>query len=248
MISKSFERSRIKSISLNKSSLLRRFIQSLIRKSNQLNSMNHQNCVTRFWLARKMQIYKLKPVLFVTSQIILLRSTLIDSLKSMRWMTKMNSIILISSQILIQKLTLSSKVIFLCNLNEILSKKNYFEESFLIKTSLIAQNKTFSLRSLINSDFVVYTLIYINLADKICQKLNLQSISLIKKKLIWEYDKKLFQKIITHKILSNLIIEDHINADSWHWTSWCHIEQILNKQKMKYYWTFIMILSYSMIN
>ncbi len=130
-------------------------------------------------------------------------------------MTKMNSIILISSQILIQKLALSSKVIekikviSLCNLNEILSKKHYFEESFLIKMSLIAQNKTFSLRSLINSDFIIYTLIYINLADKICQKLNLQSISLIKKKLIWKYNKKLFQKIITHKILSNLIIDDH---------------------------------------
>jgi len=97
----------------------------------------------------------------------------------------------------------------LCNLDEILSKENYFEKSFLIKTSLITQNKTFSLRSLIDSDFVVYTLIHINLADKIYQKLNLQSILLIKKKLIWEYDEKLSQKIIIHKILSNLIIESH---------------------------------------
>jgi len=62
----------------------------------------------------------------------------------------------------------------------------------IIKTSLITQNKTFSLHSLINNNFVIYILIHINLADKICQKLNLQFISLIKKKLIQEYDKKLF--------------------------------------------------------
>ncbi len=97
----------------------------------------------------------------------------------------------------------------MCNLDEILSKENYFEKSFLIKTSLITQNKSFSLRFLINSDFVIYTLIHINLADQICQKLNLQFTLLIKKKLIQEYDEKLSQKIITHKILSNLIIESH---------------------------------------
>jgi len=97
----------------------------------------------------------------------------------------------------------------LYNLNEIFSKENYFEKSFLIKTSLITQNKTFSLYSLINNDFVVYTLIHINLADQICQELDLQFILLIKKKLIPKYNEKLFQKTITYKILFNLIIESY---------------------------------------
>jgi len=88
-------------------------------------------------------------------------------------------------------------------------KENYFEKSFLINAFLISQSNSFSLRSLINSDFVVYTLIHDKLVDKVCQKLEIQSISLAKKKLIQDYDEKLARKTITHKILLNLTIESH---------------------------------------
>ncbi len=97
----------------------------------------------------------------------------------------------------------------MCKLDEILSKENYFEKSFLIDTHLIFQNRSFSLRSLIDSDFVVYTIIHSNLVDKVCKKLKIQPISLTKEKLIRDYDEKIFKKIITHKILLNLIIESH---------------------------------------
>ncbi len=88
-------------------------------------------------------------------------------------------------------------------------KENYFEKSFLINASLISQSNSFNLRSLIDSDFAVYTLIHDKLVDKVCQKLEIQSISLVKKKLIWDYDEKLARKTITHKILLNLTIESH---------------------------------------
>jgi len=101
------------------------------------------------------------------------------------------------------------KIISLCNLDEILSKENYFDKLFLVDALLILQNKSFSLCSLIDSDSVVYTIIHINLVDKVCKELRIQSISLIKEKLIKEYDEKIFKKTITHKILSNLIIESH---------------------------------------
>jgi len=101
------------------------------------------------------------------------------------------------------------KIIFLCNLNEILSKENYFDKSFLVNALLILQNELFSLRSLIDSDSVIYTIIHINLVDKVCKELKIQSISLTKEKLIKEYDEKIFKKTITHKILLNLIIESH---------------------------------------
>ncbi len=52
-------------------------------------------------------------------------------------------------------------------------------------------------------------IIYFNLVDKVCKKLKIQSILLTKKKLIRNYDKKIFKKIITHKILFNLIIESY---------------------------------------
>jgi len=97
----------------------------------------------------------------------------------------------------------------LCKLDEILSKENYFEKSFLIDAHLISQNQSFSLCSLINSDSVVYMIIHSNLVNKVCEKLRIQSISLAKEKLIRDYDEKIFKKIITHKILLNLIIESH---------------------------------------
>ncbi len=97
----------------------------------------------------------------------------------------------------------------MCKLNEILSEKNYFEKSFLINVFLNSQNQSFSLHSLIDSDSVTHMLIHTNLVNKVCEKLKIQSISLIKEKLIRDYDEKIFKKIITHKILFNLIIKSH---------------------------------------
>ncbi len=97
----------------------------------------------------------------------------------------------------------------MCKLDEILSKENYFEKSFLINAHLISQNWSFSLCSLIDSDFVIYMIIHSNLINKVCKKLRIQSIFLTKEKLIRDYDKKIFKKIIIHKILLNLIIESH---------------------------------------
>jgi len=114
-----------------------------------------------------------------------------------------------------KKLVISSKVIkeieiiFLCKLDEILLKENYFEKSFLIDAYFIFQNRSFSLHSLIDSDSVIYMIIHSNLVDKVCKKLKIQFISLTKEKLIRDYDEKIFKKIITHKILFNLIIESH---------------------------------------
>jgi len=88
-------------------------------------------------------------------------------------------------------------------------KENYFEKSFLINASFISQSNSFSLRSLINSDFIIYMLIHDKLVDKVYQKLEIQFISLAKEKLIRDYDEKLVRKIITHKILLNLMIESH---------------------------------------
>ncbi len=101
------------------------------------------------------------------------------------------------------------EIIFLCSQIEVLLKENYFEKSFLINASLISQSNSFSLRSLIDSDFVVYTLIHDKLVDKIYQKLEIQFILLAKEKLIWDYNEKLVRKTITHKILLNLTIESH---------------------------------------
>ncbi len=97
----------------------------------------------------------------------------------------------------------------MCKLDEILSEENYFEKLFLIDIFLNSQNWSFSLCSLIDSDSVVHMLIHVNLVNRVCKKLEIQSISLTKEKLIRDYDEKISKKIIIHKILLNLIIESH---------------------------------------
>jgi len=97
----------------------------------------------------------------------------------------------------------------LCNQIEILQKESYFEKSFLINAFLISQNKSFNLQFLINSDLIIYTLIYIKLVDKVCRELKLQFILLFKEKLRYNYNEKLFKKTIIHKISFNLIIDSH---------------------------------------
>jgi len=97
----------------------------------------------------------------------------------------------------------------LYNLDKISSEENYFKKLFLINAVLISQSKSFNLWSLINSDFVVYILIHTKLVNKVCKKLKIQFISLTKEKLIWDYDEKLFKKVITYKILLNLTIKSH---------------------------------------
>jgi len=52
-------------------------------------------------------------------------------------------------------------------------------------------------------------IIHFNLVNKVCKKLRIQFILLTKEKLIKDYDEKIFKKIITHKILFNLIIKSH---------------------------------------
>jgi len=84
----------------------------------------------------------------------------------------------------------------LCKLDEILSEENYFEKLFLINIFLNFQNRSFSLRFLINSDSVTHMLIHVNLVNKVCKKLEIQFISLTKEKLIRDYDEKIFKKII----------------------------------------------------
>ncbi len=88
-------------------------------------------------------------------------------------------------------------------------KENYFKKSFLINASFIFQSNSFNLRSLINSDFIIYMLIQNKLVNKVYQKLEIQFILLAKEKLIWDYDEKLVRKTITHKILLNLTIKSH---------------------------------------
>ncbi len=111
--------------------------------------------------------------------------------------------------VIFSKVIKEIEIISLCKLNEILLKENYFEKSFLINAHLIFQNQSFNLHSSIDSDSIIYMIVHSNLVYKVCEKLKIQFISLTKEKLIKDYDEKIFKKIITHKILLNLIIKSY---------------------------------------
>ena len=74
------------------------------------------------------------------------------------------------------------EIISLCNLIDEISpiKENYFEKSFLVDVTLFSQDEFFKLRSLIDSDLMIYILIYTKLVNQICQKLEIQLIQLAK--------------------------------------------------------------------
>jgi len=91
------------------------------------------------------------------------------------------------------------KIISLCNLDEILSKENYFDKSFLVNVLLILQNESFSLCSLINNDSAVYIIIHINLVNKVCKELRIQFISLTKEKLIKNMMKRYLKRLLLIK-------------------------------------------------
>ena len=68
----------------SKSSLLRSEIHWIFIERLKLSYQStRQNCMTQLWLTSKRQIYKLKAVSFVISQIISLKSVLIKSQESM---------------------------------------------------------------------------------------------------------------------------------------------------------------------
>jgi len=94
------------------------------------------------------------------------------------------------------------EIISLCSQIEVLLKENYFEKSFLINASFIYQSNSFSLCSLINSDFVVY----INLSSSSSYSTQLRLNYSVE--LSWEESTKLDQVEFNSQLNS-------INSTSW---------------------------------
>ncbi len=86
---------------------------------------------------------------------------------------------------------------------------DYFKLHEDDRLSCLVDWQSIAFRDILDSDFIVYTLIHNKLVNKVCQKLEIQFILLAKEKLIRDYDEKLARKTITHKILLNLMIESH---------------------------------------
>jgi hypothetical protein len=97
-----------------------------------------------------------------------------------------------------KKLTISS----------FLMKDDLFDENSVLIDCLV---KKFSSIAMIDIDVIEYAFVDESIAQKICDVMSIESIKLVKKRVIRTYDDRKNQ-VITHVIYSSLIIQNHTES------------------------------------
>ncbi len=90
-----------------------------------------------------------------------------------------------------------------------MSDDSFASESLTIKCVLSSNEISYSLKSLIDIEAADYSFIDEVIAQIICDQLQIESLTLIKAKLIREFDDHYAKKLITHVIYLNLTVQDH---------------------------------------
>jgi len=91
------------------------------------------------------------------------------------------------------------------------SSDDFFaSKSLTIKYVLFSNEISYSLKSLIDTEAADYSFIDELIAQKVCDHLQIESLSLIKLKSIRKFDDHYAKKLITHAIYSNLTVQDYI--------------------------------------
>ncbi len=94
----------------------------------------------------------------------------------------------------------------LISLTASMSDDSFTSESLIIECILFSNEISYSLKSLINTETADYSFINEVTAQVIYNQLQIESLALIKTKLIREFDDHYVKKLITHVIYSNLIV------------------------------------------
>jgi len=84
-------------------------------------------------------------------------------------------------------------------------------KSFIVNIILNSLKKIFRSLALINIKVIDMTFINDSLISKLCERFDIQSISLFKLKLIHSYDKTLDWRSITHALYISVTIQEHKN-------------------------------------
>ncbi len=88
---------------------------------------------------------------------------------------------------------------------------NFFaSESLTIECVLSSNEISYSLKSLIDIEAADYSFIDEVIAQIVCDQLQIELLTLIKVKSIWEFDDYYAKKLITHVIYLNLTVQDHM--------------------------------------
>ncbi len=84
---------------------------------------------------------------------------------------------------------------------------DFFASESLTTECVLSSNEiSYSLKSLIDIEAADYSFIDEVIAQIVCDQLQIESLTLIKAKLIQEFDNHYAKKLITHVIYSNLIV------------------------------------------
>jgi hypothetical protein len=88
---------------------------------------------------------------------------------------------------------------------------NFFDDkSIIVKCTLNFKNE-YKIKAMINNDCIDYFFIDINIAHKMCESLNINSLKLNKSREVKKYDERRSKNII-HAIYSFMIIQDHTKS------------------------------------
>ncbi len=93
------------------------------------------------------------------------------------------------------------------SLNDLFTSKSLTTECVLSSNEI-----SYSLKSLIDTEAADYSFIDELIAQNVYDHLQIESLSLIKLKLIREFDDHYAKKLITHAIYSNLTVQDHMKC------------------------------------
>jgi len=92
-----------------------------------------------------------------------------------------------------------------------MSDDSFDFKSFTVDIILSSLEKIFRFLALINTEVTDMTFINESLMSKLCERFDIQSISLSKSKLIQLYDEISDQKSITYTLYTSIMIQEHKN-------------------------------------
>jgi len=102
-----------------------------------------------------------------------------------------------------------SDILIFCFIS--ISNDSFDFKSFTVDVILSSLEKIFRSFALIDTEVTDMTFIDESLMSELCERFDIQSISLSKSKLIWSYDEISDRKSITHTLYTSIMIQEHKN-------------------------------------
>ncbi len=108
-----------------------------------------------------------------------------------------------------------------------MSDDSFASESLITECVLSSNEISYSLKLLINIEAADYSFIDEVIAQIVCDQLQIEFLTLIKAKLIQEFDDHYVKKLIIHVIYLNLTVQDHMIDTASMLITWLNQHQMI---------------------